>query len=290
MTYLLAIGGCSDAVTGRIDRYDPAADSWTSIGSLGCRRQNLAAAVFEGRIYACGGLDYESDPDKSVEQGDLTGAEWVEDPWLKDPRYHHAAVNLGGRLYVLGGCCSTDRESSIDVFEPSGESESRWVRAGELPVPMAPAIATVVDGRVWIAGELEYSKWELWSGELPAGPWTREAAFSLDRMWPAVCAFQGAFYFCGGVVGDQESEQTLSPRVERFDLASRSLQALPDMPTARQGATAVGADGRVYVMGGFDPSSSEAMTALEAFDLAAQTWHTLAPLEEGRYGICALAI
>ena len=294
MTYLLAIGGCSDAVTGRIDRYDPAANRWTCVGSLGCRRQNLAAAVLDGRIYACGGLDYESDPDRTVEQGDLTGQDWVEDAWLKDPRYFHAAVTLGGRLYVLGGCCSADREASIDVFEPGDpgqpDSEGRWVRAGELPVAMAPAIATVQDGRVWIAGELELSMWELWSGELPSGPWTREAAFALDRRFPAVCAFDGAFYFCGGVTGDPEGEQAPSARVERFDLASRALQALPDLPTARHGGTAIGADGRVYVLGGYELSSSEGMPAVEAFELADQTWRSLAPLEEGRYGVCVLAI
>ena len=199
-------------------------------------------------------------------------------------------MSLGGKLYVLGGC-NADRETSIDVFEPGdgAESEGRWVRAGELPVAMAPAFATLVDRRVWIAGELDFMKWELWSGELPGGPWTREAAFSLDRRFTAVCAFDGAFYFCGGVTGDPEGEQTPSARVERFDLASRALQALPDLPTARHGAAAIGADGRVYVMGGFELSSSDGMPVVEAFDLAARTWHSLAPLEEGRYGICALA-
>ena len=292
MTYLLAIGGYSDDVTGRIDRYDPAEDRWTRVGDLVHPRMNVEAAVHEGRIYTCGGLDDEGDAIPDVEQSDLTAMEWVDDSWLKAPRYGHAAVSLGDKIYVLGGA-SGDRESSIDVLEPGGIVgepcyDGRWVRAGELPVALGPAIATVLDGRVWIVGELELTQWEVWSGELPAGPWTREAAFSLDRRWPAVCAFEGAFYFCGGVAGEEESEQTPSPRVDRFDLASRSVQALPSMPTARHSASAVGADGRVYVMGGCN--AAEAMPAVEAFDLAEQTWRDLAPLEEGRYGICALAI
>lgn len=293
MTYLLAMGGCSDAVSDRIDRYDPAADRWTCVGKLGFARFSLAAAVLDGRIYACGGLDYEADPAVTVEQSDLTGKEWATDARLNAPRYFHAAVSLGGKLYVLGGC-SADREPSIDVFEPADAadpaSEGRWVPAGELSVPVAPAFATVIDGRVWIAGEVEFTQWELWSGELPGGPWTREAAFSLDRRFPAVCAFDGAFYFCGGVTGDPEGEQTASARVERFDLASRALQALPDLPTARHGGTAIGADGRVYVIGGYELSSSDGMPVVEAFELAAQTWRSLEPLEVGRYGICALAI
>ncbi|HET7551223.1 MAG TPA: kelch repeat-containing protein [Gemmatimonadaceae bacterium] len=68
------------------------------------------------------------------------------------------------------------------------------------------------------------------------------------------------------------------------------------MPTARCGAAAVGADGHLYVISGntlsqrpFDASGG-VLTTLEAFDLAEQTWRSLAPLEEGRTGICAIAI
>lgn len=293
MTYLLAIGGFTDDVTGRIDRYDPAGDRWTCVGNLVNPRQIITATVHEGRIYTCGGVDDEGDAIPDVEQSDPSATEWVEDSWLKAPRYGHAAVSLGDKIYVLGGFGESGLDASIDVLEPRGivgepSYDGRWVRAGELPVPMHPAVATVLDGRVWIVGEREVTQWEVWSGELPAGPWTREAAFSLDRRFPAVCALGGAFYFCGGAVGEEETEQTPSPRVDRFDLASRSLQALPDMPTARHSAAAVGADGRVYVIGGC--RGAEVMPELEAFDLAEQTWRNLAPLEEGRFGICALAM
>lgn len=46
--------------TGSVDRYDPSSNSWTNIGQLVEKRYSLASLIFEGKLYAVGGVKYDA--------------------------------------------------------------------------------------------------------------------------------------------------------------------------------------------------------------------------------------
>jgi hypothetical protein len=52
---LYAIGGYSGSTRARVDRYDPASDTWTGRADMQSARREFAAGALNGKIYvACG--------------------------------------------------------------------------------------------------------------------------------------------------------------------------------------------------------------------------------------------
>ena len=86
---------------------------------------------------------------------------------------------------------------------------------------------------------------------------------------PAFAATETLAYAFGGVI-----DGVLSDAAWSYDRASNEWTELPSMPTARQRAAAViGADGRVYVIGGSDPNTLH-VPVMEVYDPRNGTWTT----------------
>jgi N-acetylneuraminic acid mutarotase len=99
------MGGVDDgAVTGRVDIFDPATESWTIGPALPGPRAGHAAAVLNGEIHVLGGRGERLSTTLSshVRLDHATG-EWVEEPALQSPRTDAAAVAINDELMVIGG-------------------------------------------------------------------------------------------------------------------------------------------------------------------------------------------
>jgi N-acetylneuraminic acid mutarotase len=86
-------------------------------------RKSLAAAAIGSRLYAIGGSRWNGAGIRYtsvVEVFDTTTQAWSQVASLPSGRYDHAAVELGGKIYVIGG----EREDSdsmtatVDVYTP----------------------------------------------------------------------------------------------------------------------------------------------------------------------------
>ncbi|GJL96384.1 MAG: hypothetical protein DHS20C06_02010 [Hyphobacterium sp.] len=103
--HIYFMGGVDDgAVTGRVDIFDPATESWTIGPALPGPRAGHAAAVLNGEIHVLGGRGERLSTTLSshVRLDGATG-EWVEEPALQSPRTDAAAVAVNGELMVIGG-------------------------------------------------------------------------------------------------------------------------------------------------------------------------------------------
>lgn len=95
--------------------YDTVLKSWHE-GAYGPASQQLAAAVFNGRIYAIGGLLHIINNDtiiREVHVYDPLSNIWSNGPSLPTPIYLHAAATVSNRLFVLGGTSSGGIMSDI---------------------------------------------------------------------------------------------------------------------------------------------------------------------------------
>jgi len=73
--------------------------------------------------------------------------------------------------------------------------------------------------------------------------------------------------------------------VDVYDIASDSWTTLAeDLPTARAGNYAIQVDNEILVLGGESTAHEHAHAEVEALDLETFTWHTYAPMIQGRHG------
>jgi large repetitive protein len=95
---------------------------------------------------------------------------------------------------------------------------------------------------------------------------------------PAVVALDGKVYAFGG------STAPFSGAVDNaavFDPTTSSWSLLPDMPTARGGATAQVLDNKIYVLGGLD-IDGDSLSTVEVYDPLTNQWSSEAPLQTRR--------
>ena len=101
------------------------------------------------------------------------------------------------------------------------------------------------------------------------GAWNELAPLPIAAADPAFVATETLAYAAGGVVDGDLSDAAWS-----YDRANDVWTELPPMPTARQRAAAViGADGRLYVIGGSDLNTLQ-ISVMEVYDPTDGTWTT----------------
>ena len=114
--YLYTVGG-RDATSRDVavlERYDPAADDWTTLRPMQVARDGLGAAVTAGRLFAVGGERPTGVLD-TVEAYDIRRGRWTSMKPLPRPRHGMAVVAARDRLFALVGALGRAHTDSTDV-------------------------------------------------------------------------------------------------------------------------------------------------------------------------------
>jgi len=157
-------GGCvrgdGSFPTAEAEAYDPATDAWTRLPPLPERLCSPIGAALHGRFYVFGGLTggfANENMSTRVYAFDPRSGKWSRKHDMPLRRMSPAGAELDGRFLLIGGCserangyCRTI-ETSVDAYEPNLDS---WAIAPPLPVPVFGGGATLVGGRVVLAGGL----------------------------------------------------------------------------------------------------------------------------------------
>ena len=139
--------------------YDISENKW-SAGPRLPTRQGAAVLVKAGRnLHFFGGLvpgRVANSKDHWVWNLD-NGREWTRAAAMPNPKDHLAAVELGGKIYAIGGehlgNDITNNQSDVHVYDPKTNA---WKKLASLPIPWShhTSSTVVVDGKILvIAGE-----------------------------------------------------------------------------------------------------------------------------------------
>jgi len=118
---LYAVGGISSDVTGAVEVYDPATDTWATKASLTTARRALGVSVLNGTLYAVGGLVPDYQPVATVEAYNPTLNSWTTKAPMPTSRWSPGVAALNGRLYAVGGSASVGPANStgvVEVYQP----------------------------------------------------------------------------------------------------------------------------------------------------------------------------
>ena len=276
------------------------AQTWTpapAFPDAPAAREFAAGLRFGDALFALGGTPFDANLDSPVHRLDDGATAWVSAPELEGTIIHHGAgVDALGRIVIFGGLALVgDDEGQSYYWDPvEGKQGNTADRGGAAPLELF-AWATDDAGRIYSLGGGPGE------GATPGDPnstWAERYVGATDA-WEVLAPLpvavadaaavndgQGHILVIGGFVAGGGAR---SSEVQRFDVAtgSWSTGALPDLPVALAGARAVlGADDRVYLLGGTD-ASGQAQAGTWVLDLTAGRWSAGPPMAEARSGFAA---
>jgi Common central domain of tyrosinase/Kelch motif len=268
---MYVMGGWDDGKAAGINyEYDSATDKWTQKRGMPRAAHHAAIATANGKLYVIGGFV----PPKDTQIP--TGGAWepIADVWEYDPsvdswkslaplptkRGAAVAVEVGGKIYVIGGATTVagSKDPYFTFFGPSLVLTTNEV--------FDPAT----------------NKWE------------SRKPMSVARNHAYAAPVNGKIYVIGGRTGHAFIlSATNTDVVEEYSPVSDMWSAPKErMPTARSGG-AWGTDGRrIYVAGG-EVTTKElvgAFRAVEAYEPATNSWISLPPMPMPRHGIAGAVI
>jgi hypothetical protein len=227
----LVFGGGAPVTVGTVQSFPlHGGGAATRVGSLPAPRSDAQAVTIGATTYLVGGYD-GSKPDARV-LATTDGRTYRTVAALPVPVRYPAVAALGGLIYAFGGQAITGPHAGVPVSVIQAVDPARHTAAviGDLPEPLAGAVAVTVNGELFVAG-----------GESPAA---RVPAPGL-----------GAAQLAGQPTGSSGTEHS-SPRtgtvstIWAYDPASRRLLAAGRLQVPVSHAAVAVSGGAAWIVGG----------------------------------------
>ena len=197
------------SVTGAIEVYDPALNTWEVKKPMPTPRTQLEANVVNDRIYLIGGrTGGQYSTVTSNEVYDPVSESWTTKTGMLYPVTEYASTVIGSKIYVMGGQDEFNDPKNLDVNQIYDTKTDSW--SFGTPIPTAVTSAACVSSVSF------QSKIFLIGGELATGgsstnivqiynsekdTWSVGASMPTARFGIAVAAVDGAIYVIGGTEG-----------------------------------------------------------------------------------------
>jgi DNA-binding CsgD family transcriptional regulator len=145
-----AIGGqTAEGVSGRVERYDPEANTWEELASKPVPVADAGAVVIGGLIYVPGGRLASEKLSDVLEVYDPYQDRWETKASMPKALSAFASTAFEGHLYVFGGWDGTKYSDTVYQYDPI---QDRWQPRTAMPTARAYAGAAVAGGRIYIIG------------------------------------------------------------------------------------------------------------------------------------------
>jgi N-acetylneuraminic acid mutarotase len=243
--------------------YDPATNTWSDRKPMPMPAHHIMVATLNDKIYVFGGFvrpesvlawqpiarSWEHDPAKDS---------WKELAPMPTPRGAGMAVQVGGKIYVIGGARSNKPD------DPGA------------PIPLGSTDQIVV-------GTVE-------EYDPATNQWHSRAAMPTARNHFFAGAANGKIYAIDGRIGTVfVTKSDTIDLVEVYDPATDQWAYAGRAPTTRGDVTGDEHNGQLYVAGGEFQDFERKMTfwSVEVFSPATGAWSTLPHMQVARHGFAA---
>jgi len=208
-----AIGGeNSQGVTGVVERYDPATDSWSELSRKPVAVTDAKAAEIGGRIYVPGGRTFSGPLTNVLDIYNPQQDKWETGKNLPVAMSAYALATLEGRLYLFGGWDGKNYLNSVFIYIPS---ENQWEISEPMPESLAFAGAAVAADKIYVIGgyngkqplksNLVFSPFH----EESKSPWNEAESIPVGRYAFGIAAMADNIYILGGKAENNDHLQAL---------------------------------------------------------------------------------
>jgi energy-converting hydrogenase Eha subunit A len=155
---LYAVGGrvytsLGASVTGRLEAYNPATNTWTTKAPMPTPRRGLGVAVVGGILYAVGGeVSGGSHPLATLQAYNPITNTWTTKAPMPMARANLTAIGHGGKLYVIGGFgpfLYSGNLALVHVYDPATNS---WSVAAPITNGRRGVAVTTAHGFIYAIG------------------------------------------------------------------------------------------------------------------------------------------
>ena len=279
-SYLYAVGGRKFTAGSNIDvvqRYDPKADRWTILTRTPQPVSGAGAAIVDGQLIVVGG-EGPTSVSGTVQAYDLSApsATWTALPSLTPGRHGLGVTAIGNTLYAIGGAtkaghtASTNLVAALAVPARRAHAAAAWWPRHEAAVAVQQINATVLDGRIWVAGGLTSSSKATASTQFydPAiNSWEQGPPLPEPVHHAMLVNYHDQLAVIGGFRSrDNDLLAETSARMLLLDNNTGKWVDGPPLghPRAAGGAAVVG--DKIVVVGGRAGNPEELVTQTEVFD------------------------
>jgi N-acetylneuraminic acid mutarotase len=180
---------------------------------------------------------------------------------------------------------------TADGASAPAPGSARWEPLPRLPVARHDLQLVAADGRLYaVSGAHEQTIADVERYDATKNAWTNVAPIPEPRGWFGAAAIDGRIYCVGGKRIRSGEEQKADGRAGHYqyraslniyDPGADRWSAGPPMRAARAGLAAAGLDGKLYAVGGSEPTNG-LLSRVEIYDPEARTWQDGPPLPDGR--------
>jgi len=238
------------------EAYDPDSDTWSTKAILPTSRWGLACGVFNGKLYAVGGMN-ESGTLDVVEVYDPIADAWDIGTPLPVGRAYSGAAVIDGKVYVLGGSLDggSTATGEVVVYDPVAEI---WSYGPSLGIGKQAMGVATYGGEVYLFGSYRgAANAERYD---PLGTPQALSPLPYGVTAPGAATVGGFIYIAGGSPAEGYRVVGL---VYTYDIASDMyMTASPMAVPASHPAVSVLGD-KMYAIGGF--SGQVALDATQEF-------------------------
>ncbi|XP_020786683.2 kelch domain-containing protein 8A [Boleophthalmus pectinirostris] len=195
---------------------------------------------------------------------------WQSLARLSSGRVYHTLTEVGGQMYVLGGCDAGGRPcGALELYSPEGD---KWISLPQMPTPRAGAAVAVLGKQILVVGGVGEDQRPMKVVEMyhtDEGRWRKRSALREPLMGLSIVVKENRALAVGGMGAD------LLPRsiLQQYDLRKDVWALLPPMPTPRYDANTNLLGNKLYVAGG--RQCKRPVKSLEVYDTEARSWSTL---------------
>jgi len=249
------VGGSEGHQLNTINVYNPETGMWTQpLPPLPRRTHDHAAAMVDGVLFVVGG---RTETGGELESGYKLSADnqWEDIPKMREPRFGHCCVSLGGMLYTLGGW-HEEKLKSCERFDAADQS---WHPIAAMNHSRCGSAGVVLDGKIYMIGGWsaasreadrieDMKKMEVYDPE--TNMWEEGPMMNKGREGMCSVVHDGKIYIVGGVDSNEEPLQC----IEYFDPATQLWKTLPVQLPDEHGRGLGGCasiKGKIYIAGGF---------------------------------------
>ncbi len=218
--------------------------------------------------------------------------QWKTMQSMPTPRAWAPAVVLGGKIYVVGGCSSSEKQqfqnevSNLEVYDPALDS---WAVLPSMPTPRVGPAAAAVGNKIYVIGGFNRSSWsanpvmEIY--DVSSGTWSRGPDKPTPCSWAAAAVWHDKIYVLGGVGHGYLST------CEMFNPTTNRWRSCSSFSGGRYLSAAATVGDRIYLIGGdtWEPSHYK-YADVQVYNPSTDSWTSASSMPTAETNLDAVVV
>ncbi|HSW56404.1 MAG TPA: kelch repeat-containing protein [Ignavibacteriaceae bacterium] len=186
------------------------------------------------------------------------------------------------KLYVIGGCPTTNATNKVEVYDPSNDT---WSTVSNLPAARCYAMSCTFQNKIYVfggaAGMWSNAFKSIYEFDPQTGDWTQKQDMPYENGAGGIAVVEDTIYIIGGGLNASGPPNN---KLMAYDPVNETWTQKADLPTARNLLSACTFDGKIYAIGGTTEDWENVFyEVVEVYDPSTNTWTQKADMPTGRF-------